>query len=68
MQNIFDNTEVSLALKSDLELDRALFLFEMIKREPLVRIGTAVTKLALNIGLPVENLIRFTVFTHFVEV
>lgn len=65
MQNIFDNTEVSLALKSDLELDRALFLFEMIKREPLVRIGTAVTKLALNIGLPVENLIRFTVFDHF---
>lgn len=65
MEKIFDNTEVALALKSDSELERALFLFEMIKREPLVKIGAAVTKFALKVHLPVEGLIRSTVFDHF---
>src|SRR5690606_5540900 len=47
------------------ELERAYFLFKMISKEPLVKIGTAVTKFALNINLPVEGLIRSTVFDHF---
>jgi len=37
----------------------------MIKREPLVKIGTALTKFALGAKLPVERLIRATVFDHF---
>jgi proline dehydrogenase len=37
----------------------------MISNEPLVKIGTAVTKFALNVHLPVEGLIRSTVFDHF---
>ncbi|NAY92389.1 proline dehydrogenase [Muricauda sp. JGD-17] len=65
MKRIFDNTEIALALKSDSELDRALFLFELIKKEPLVKIGMAVTKFALKANLPVEKLIRSTVFDHF---
>lgn len=64
-KNYFDNTEVAFKLKSDSELERAYFLFKMISKEPLVRIGTAVTKFALNINLPVESLIRATVFDHF---
>jgi len=65
MNNIFSNTEVAFALKSDSELERAYFLFRLIKSEPLVRIGTAVTKFALKSSLPVEGLIRSTVFDHF---
>ncbi|WP_350284474.1 proline dehydrogenase family protein [uncultured Croceitalea sp.] len=65
MKKIFDNTEIALALKSDTELDRAFFLFELIKKEPLVKIGAAVTKFALKAKLPVEKLIRSTVFDHF---
>jgi proline dehydrogenase len=65
MKNIFNNTEVAFALKSDSELDRAFYLFEMIKREPLVKIGTVLTKFALKTHLPVEGLIRSTVFDHF---
>ena len=61
----FENTERAFALKSDSELERAYFLFKMISKEPLVRIGTAVTKFALNVSLPVEGLIRSTVFDHF---
>jgi len=65
MNKIFDNTEIAFSLKSDTELDRAYYLFEMIKREPLVKIGTAVTKFALKTHLPVEGIIRATVFDHF---
>ena len=65
MNKIFDNTEVAFTLKSDTELDRAYFLFKMISKEPLVRIGTAVTNFALKAHLPVEGLIRATVFDHF---
>lgn len=63
--NYFDNTEIAFKLKSDSELERAYFLFKMISKEPLVKMGTAVTKFALNMNLPVEGLIRSTVFDHF---
>jgi proline dehydrogenase len=65
METIFNNTQVAFALKTDTELDRAYFLFKMIDNEPLVRIGTAVTNFALKAHLPVEGLIRATVFDHF---
>ncbi|WP_116788308.1 proline dehydrogenase family protein [Flavobacterium psychrotrophum] len=65
MEKIFNNTAAAFALKSDTELDRAYFLFKMIASEPLVRIGTAVTNFALKAHLPVEGLIRATVFDHF---
>lgn len=62
---IFDNTETAFALKSDSELERAYFLFKMISKQPLVKIGTAMTRFAINAKLPVEGLIRATVFDHF---
>ena len=61
----FNNTKVAFHLKSDSDLERAYFLFKMISIEPLVRIGTAATKFALKVNLPVEGLIRSTVFDHF---
>ena len=65
MNDLFENTEIAFSIKSDSELDRAFYLFEMIKRQPLVKIGTAVTKFALKTHLPVEGIIRATVFDHF---
>ena len=65
MEKFFNDTQVAFALKSDTELDRAYFLFKMIANEPLVRIGTAVTNFALKAHLPVEGLIRASVFDHF---
>ena len=64
-EKIFDNTEVAFSLKSDSELERAYFLFKMIASQPLVKIGTAATNFALKANLPVEGLIRATVFDHF---
>ncbi len=65
MQPNFENTATAFELKSDSQLERAYFLFRMIANEPLVRIGTAVTNFAIKAHLPVEGLIRATVFDHF---
>ena len=65
MNKLFDNTEVAFTLKSNTELERAYFLFTLIASQPLVKIGTAVTNFALKAHLPVEGLIRATVFDHF---
>ncbi|WP_024481252.1 proline dehydrogenase family protein [Cellulophaga baltica] len=65
MKSIFENTATAFALKTDAELERAYFLFKMIANEPLVRIGTAMTNFAIKAKLPVEGLIRATVFDHF---
>ncbi len=65
MDRIFEDTATAFALKTDSELERAYFLFKMIANEPLVRIGTAMTNFALKAHLPVDGLIRATVFDHF---
>ena len=65
MNELFEDTATAFALKSDSELERAYFLFKLIANEPLVRIGTAVTNFAIKAHLPVEGLIRATVFDHF---
>ncbi len=65
MSAIFEDTAIAFSLKTDSELERAYFLFKMIANEPLVRIGTAVTNFALKAHLPVDGLIRATVFDHF---
>ena len=62
---IFNDTKIAFSLKTDSELERAYFLFKMISIEPLVRIGTAATNFAIKAHLPIEGLIRSTVFDHF---
>ena len=63
--SLFNNTKIAFSLKSDSELERAFFLFNLIQSQPMVKIGTAVTNFALKAHLPVEGLIRSTVFDHF---
>ncbi|WP_419211427.1 proline dehydrogenase family protein [Maribacter sp. X9] len=65
MDRIFDNTATAFSLKSDSELERAYFLFKMISHEPLVKMGSAITNFAFKAHLPVESLIKATVFDHF---
>ena len=65
MDKIFNNTEKAFSLKSNAELSRAHFLFQMIGKPALVKIGTSLTNFALQFHLPVEGIIRKTVFDHF---
>ncbi|AVR46278.1 proline dehydrogenase [Christiangramia fulva] len=64
-KKIFNNTKAAFKLKSDAELDRALFLFGMINRPTLVKAGTALTNFSLKFHLPVEGIIKKTIFEQF---
>ncbi|NPA43026.1 MAG: proline dehydrogenase [Chlorobi bacterium] len=64
-KDIFLDTETAFALKTDAEIEKAYWLFSLIQKQPLVKLGTAVANFALKHHLPVEGIIRTTVFDHF---
>lgn len=61
----FQDTATAFADKTDSELKEKYRLFRMLNSPFLNSVGTAITKFALNIGLPVEGLIKSTVFEQF---
>jgi proline dehydrogenase len=62
----FDNTEFAFEYKSDKQLKKARFLFSMMGRPWLVKIGTRLAPWSLKAGLPVKGIIRNTIFKQFV--
>lgn len=62
----FDNTEYAFVYKTDRQLKGARFLFSMMARPWIVRLGTRLAPWSLKVGLPVKGLIRKTIFSQFV--
>src|SRR4030095_759544 len=63
----FDNTEIAFAYKSDKELKQANFLFSVMGKPWLVKLGTRMTPIAVRWNLPfVKSIIRNTIFQQFV--
>lgn len=62
----FDNTEFAFEYKSDKQLRKARFLFSMMARPWIVKIGTRLAPWAVRVGLPVKGIIRKTIFQQFV--
>jgi len=61
----FDNTEIAFRNKSNSDLERAYWLFKMVASSSLIKIGTPITTFALNIGLPIQGMIRSTIYKQF---
>jgi proline dehydrogenase len=61
----FDNTEVAFSGKSDSDLRRAYWLFRMIGKPALVKIGKHLTTFALKIHFPIKGIVKRTIFKHF---
>ena len=64
-QKIFNNTATAFRLKSDLELNRAILLFSVMGKPFMIKPGIALTKFALKAKLPVQPLIKNTIFDQF---
>jgi proline dehydrogenase len=62
----FENTEIAFESKSNKELKRAHFLFNVIGRKWIVSFGKGFTKLAFFLHLPIKFLIKATIFKQFV--
>jgi proline dehydrogenase len=61
----FEDTAVAFCYKSDGALKKARFIFSLVSHPWISALATNTIKFALQIGLPIENLIRKTVFFHF---
>jgi proline dehydrogenase len=59
------DTEVAFADKTDSQLTEKYRLFKMLNSPFLNSVGTMATRFALSIGLPVEGLIKSTIFEQF---
>jgi proline dehydrogenase len=61
----FQDTKTAFADKSDAELKEKYRLFKLMNSPVLNTIGTTSAQFALSLGLPIEWLIKNTVFEHF---
>lgn len=62
----FDNTTVAFAYKTDKELKQAKWLFNTMNYSWLVTLGVRFTPFLMKTGLPIDGLIRKTIFKQFV--
>ncbi|MCC5945252.1 MAG: proline dehydrogenase family protein [Bernardetiaceae bacterium] len=61
----FENTAVAFASRSDYQLRKMKWLFTMMSKPWLVRLGSKMLRLAFRLRLPIEGIVRHTVFEQF---
>lgn len=61
----FSDTQIAFADKSDAELKRSHLLFSLMNYPWLVKAGTRLAALALDLRLPVEGLVKATIYRQF---
>lgn len=61
----FENTEIAFRSKNDADLNRAFWLFKIIGNPSVVKFGKWATNLALSISLPIDPIIKKTIFKQF---
>ncbi len=61
----FVDTQVAFATKSDAELWQTYQLFRLMNYPKLVQFGTALTKMALHLNLPITGILKRTIFKQF---
>lgn len=61
----FDDTQVAFAGKDNSDLQKSAWLFRIMSNSTIVDIGSHITNLALQIGLPVDSILKSTIYEHF---
>ena len=61
----FENTEIAFKSKSNIELNKAWWLFRFIGNNQLVRLTKPFAGIAVSIGFPFRYMIKQTIFQHF---
>jgi proline dehydrogenase len=61
----FDDTEVAFSYKSDRELRKANFIFTIVNNPFMSSLATGAVKAGMAMGLPIQGIVRSTVFEHF---
>jgi proline dehydrogenase len=61
----FNNTQIAFQGKTNKDLNRAYWLFKIIGFPSIVKIGKGLTNFAIKTHLPIETIIRKTIFKQF---
>jgi len=61
----FENTEIAFRSKNDADLNRAFWLFKIIENPIIVKFGKWMTNFALSVKLPIDPIIKRTIFKQF---
>ena len=61
----FDNTEIAFKNKSSKDLKRAHWLFKIVANPRMVKFGKWATNVALKLRLPINGIIKKTIFKQF---
>lgn len=61
----FEDTKTAFASLSDANLKRAAFLFKAMSYPLLVKAGTKLTLISLKLHLPIESVLKNTIYDHF---
>lgn len=61
----FDNTKIAFKSKNDRELRKALWLFKMIGKPSLVKVGKVMTRFARGLNIPLKPFLKDNVFAQF---
>ena len=61
----FENTEIAFKSKTDKDLIRAYWLFKIIGYPRVVKFGKWFTEIALKLNLPIDGIIKKTIFKQF---
>lgn len=65
MKTNFEDTKIAFERKSNKELRKMRWLFNMMSQNWLVKIGSKASLLGLRMGLPIKGLIKSTIFEQF---
>lgn len=61
----FDDTSIAFEAKSNKALKKANFLFSVVNNPFMSGLSTNAVKLGMTLRLPIEGIIKFTIFQHF---
>lgn len=61
----FSNTAIAFGARSDKSIKRAYWLFSLIRYNWIVKVGPYLINMAFRLRLPIEGIIKRTVFRHF---
>lgn len=61
----FEDTSIAFKNKSDFQLKKSLYLFALMNKNWIVKIGTFWLKLLLWLHFPINKLIKLTIFEQF---
>lgn len=61
----FENTEIAYGYLSDNELKKAYWLFKLMSIRWLVNLGNSFIDKSLKLNLPIQSVIKNTIFAHF---